>query len=81
MTYSVKQIAERYGVSIRTVQDVWIANGDLKAVCVSRSLSSKKKKYRITESALQEFELLRQAPSAPPRKRRKKQSADVIEFY
>ena len=80
-TLSIKEVAEYYGVSNRTVQDVWIPSGELKAICTSRSLTSKKKIYRITESALQEFELLRQAPSTPPRRRRKRKQTDTIQFY
>ena len=80
MTYSVRQIAERFGVSDRTVL-LWIRNSELRATNCSRSLASKKPRYRISETALQDFETLRQAPSAPSRKHRKRKPADIIEFY
>lgn len=80
MTYSVKQIAERYGVSDRTVL-LWVRNGELRATNCSRNMTSKKPRYRISDLQLQEFELLRQAPTASPRKRRKRKPQDIIEFY
>lgn len=80
ITFSVKQIAERYLVSVRTVLE-WIRKGELRAVNCSRNILSKKPRYRISDSALQEFEILRQAQVRPPRKQRKRKQQDVIEFY
>jgi excisionase family DNA binding protein len=81
MTYSIKQVAERFGVSIKTVL-LWIKSGELRAVNCSRSLASKKPRYRVSQESLTEFELLRQAPTASTTRRRKrKQPNDVIQFY
>ena len=80
MTHSVKQVSERFGVSMRTVL-LWIKSGELKAVNCSRNMASKKPRYRICDSELQEFELLRSTYVAPTRRRKRKQPSDVIQFY
>ena len=46
--FSVKDVAERYGVHFRTVHN-WIKSGQLRAFKAGR-------KYQITESAIVEFE-------------------------
>ncbi len=66
-TYTVKDIVARYTVTERTVL-VWIRSGDLKAINVGRSLTKKKPRWRITEKALDDFELLR-ASQTPTRLR------------
>jgi hypothetical protein len=75
----VRDIAERYGVTIPTVL-AWINSGELRAVNVSRRAQSKKPRWRITSAALEAFERLRSITAAPPRPRRR-QSLDVISFY
>jgi excisionase family DNA binding protein len=81
MTYSIKQVAERFGVSIKTVL-LWIKSGELRAVNCSRSLASKKPRYRISQESLEEFELLRSASTpAPTRRRKRKQPDGIIQFY
>lgn len=47
--YKVKEVAERYGVSRRTVWE-WIRLGKLNAYVISG------RNYRIGEAALEEFE-------------------------
>ncbi len=80
MTLSVRAVCERYGVSEHTVLG-WIRSGELRAINVGRRLGAKKPRWRITAEALDAFEVLR-TPTAPsPRARRRKRSADVIEFY
>lgn len=80
MIYSVKAIQERYHVSATTVR-YWITTGQLQAITVNRDLGKKKVRYRITELALQNFELVRtQAPPAPRARRRRKQPADIGGF-
>jgi transposase len=80
-TFSTKEVAERYTVSTKTVAG-WERSGELRGICVSRSLASKKKIYRFSESALAEFELLRSSTTTPTTRRRKrKQPNDVIQFY
>lgn len=78
--FTVLDLQNRYGVTVHTVLG-WIKTGELRAVNVGRRLGAKKPRWRITEEALQEFELLR-TPNPPlPRARRRKRQAEVIEFY
>lgn len=81
MTYTVKDLCDRYRVREHTIL-AWIHNGELKAINVGVGLGKKKPRWRVTEEAITEFELLRasQAPP-PPRKRRKRPTSDAIEFY
>ncbi|MGE0378866.1 MAG: helix-turn-helix domain-containing protein [Planctomycetaceae bacterium] len=81
MTYTVRDVQVRYDVTEHTVLG-WIRNGELKALNVGTAPGKKKPRWRITQEALDEFELLRasQAPP-PPRKRRKRQSTDTMKFY
>jgi excisionase family DNA binding protein len=81
-TYTVEQIAQRYGVSTATVT-AWITAGELRAVNVSRSRSSRKPRYRITAAALEAFEAARAPDATPalPRVRRPKPGAGVVRFY
>lgn len=79
-TFTVQQIADRYGVCPETVNG-WIASGELRAVNVARNRGAKKPRWRITADALRLFEELRAttAPAVP--RQRKKPAADVIRFY
>jgi hypothetical protein len=77
-TFSVRDVGERYAVGIRTVLN-WIHVGDLRAVNVSRRLSAKKPRWRITEEALEAFEAIR-TPTQQAKARRRRR-VDVVEFY
>jgi excisionase family DNA binding protein len=79
-TLSVRDLCERYGVGEHTVLG-WIASGELRALSVGRRPDSKKPRWRITQEALEAFELARTATPPPPRLRRRKRPTDVIEFY
>jgi hypothetical protein len=82
-TFSVKDVAERYGVEVHTVL-AWIKSGELApAVNVSRKINSRKPRWRITQQALDDFEALRASTPPPPKLQRRKRAekADVIEFY
>jgi excisionase family DNA binding protein len=79
-TLSVRDLVERYGVGEHTVL-AWIASGQLRAMNVGRRPGTKKPRWRITQQALDQFELARTATPPPPRARRKKRPADVIQFY
>lgn len=80
-TFSVKEVAERYGVSPSTVS-AWIAKGEMRAVNVSRSFASRKPRYRITDAALSEFDCFRAAvPVAVPERKGWKQDDNIINFY
>lgn len=65
------EVAESLGVSLRTVGE-WIAKYELKAVNLSRSGTSRKPRFRVLESDLQEFLRSRStAPDKPPTRRRR----------
>jgi transposase len=79
MTYGIKDLQERFAVGEHTILG-WIKRGELKAINVSRKPVGRPK-WRITAEALAAFELARTTSPQPPRTRRKKQPADIIEFY
>jgi hypothetical protein len=81
-TFTLCEVGERYGVTARTVA-AWIASGELHAVNVARRPQSKKPRFRVTQAALDSFELARTPSPSPSRAagRRKKQPAGVVEFY
>jgi excisionase family DNA binding protein len=80
MTYSVRQVAERFHVGEHTVL-AWVRSGELHAVNVGRNPDGKPH-WRITSEALQAFELLRSAqPIESQPRRRRRRDAHVIEFY
>jgi transposase len=80
-TFTARQLAERYGVSIHTIL-AWIREGSLAAVNIARHEGAKRPRWRISEQAVELFELRRQATPRPPRARaRRKQPEGVIEFY
>jgi excisionase family DNA binding protein len=80
MTKSVKQTAEYFRVGQHTVL-AWIASGELAAINAARTAGGKPH-WRISDDALQAFELLRSAqPVDRPSRRRRRQAADVVEFY
>jgi excisionase family DNA binding protein len=78
--YKVQDICERYGVTVHTVLQ-WIRSGELRAVNVGRRPGARKPRWRITQEALEHFELARTPAPPPPRARRKERPAGVIEFY
>lgn len=83
MTYTIRDICNRYGVNEHTVLS-WInVTHELMAVNVGVAPGKKKPRWRITEEALKDFESKRAtAPPAPtpPRRRRNQSSDGVIEF-
>ena len=81
MTYEVKDLMARFNVTQTTIL-CWISSGELKAINVGRKPGLKKPRWRITEQALEDFELSRQTISPQSkRKRSRKQDAETIEFY
>ena len=79
-TYGVKDIQERYGVGMHTVLG-WIHSGELDAVDVRRTGSSRPK-WRITKEALEAFEMLRAGHSiAPLRNKKKRRRITAPEVY
>lgn len=79
MTFSVRDICERYGVGAHTVL-AWIRSGELRAINVGRSPSAKKPRWRITPEAIAAFEL-RRSPSPPPAPVRRRKQSHIIERY
>lgn len=81
MTFGVKDLQERFAVGEHTVLG-WIRSGELQAINVARTGSSRPK-WRIKEEDLERFELLRahSPPPPPKRKRRKNRNASEVEFY
>lgn len=80
-TITPPELANRWGISPDKVLN-WIRKGDLKAINVA-SAHNIRPTYRITEDAIEAFSSQRQPiPQTPiPRKRRRRQDADVIEFF
>lgn len=56
--YTPQDISERYAVALSTVLN-WIKNGELQAVNVSKSKTSQKPRWRISKTALRDFEQAR----------------------
>jgi excisionase family DNA binding protein len=79
-TFSVHDVSERYSVGEHTVLG-WIKSGELRAVNVGRKAGAKKPRWRITQEALDAFEVLRTPTPVRPRVRRRKRPAGIIEFY
>jgi excisionase family DNA binding protein len=77
-TLSVKEVKDRYGVSENTVLS-WIKSGQLQAINVGRTPAGKRPRWRITQQALEEFELARSS-SSPTNRIRRKKVPDIIEF-
>jgi excisionase family DNA binding protein len=80
MTLTVAQVAERYGVGQHTVLH-WLNSGQLAGINVGLHPGKKKPRWRVSEQALEIFELTRTATPPPPRMQRRKRPAEVIEFY
>jgi excisionase family DNA binding protein len=80
MTYSIRDIAEQYGVGLHTVL-AWVRSGDLRAINVGRRMGAGKPRWRITQEALEAFTQLRAATQPQPKAPRRRRPADVIEFY
>lgn len=78
--YTVQDLCVRYSVTVHTVLS-WIRSGELVAVNVGRNLRAKKPRWRITQEALDAFELARTPTPPPPRALRRKRQRSVIEFY
>ena len=80
MTYTVKQVCEHFGVGENTVLG-WIRDGELRAINVGRSPNGKKPRHRVTQQALEAFELCRTTSPPPTQTRRRRKPANVIEYY
>ena len=79
--HTVREVAERYAVTGHTVLR-WINSGELRAINVGRLPGSKKPRWRVTQEALEVFEIGRMpSPPTPRTRRRRAADNDVVEFY
>jgi excisionase family DNA binding protein len=79
MTFTIKQVAEHFGVSPHTVL-AWIRSGELLAINVGRSPNKLKPRWRVSSEALADWEFSRSATPAMPRVSRRKRTAEIIDF-
>jgi hypothetical protein len=79
-TLCVRDLCERYDIGEHTVLG-WIRSGELRAINVGRRPGAKKPRWRITQEALEAFELARTPTPVAPRARRRGRPAEVIQFY
>ncbi len=79
MTHTLQAVAEQLGVSVRTVQE-WVSRGELRAISVSRSRSSRKPRLRILDHDLRAFLESRSVGPDPPKTRRRKPLPLVKEY-
>jgi hypothetical protein len=78
---SVSDVAERFAVSPHAVLS-WIASGELRAINVSRKGKSKRPTWRISATAIAEFELSRSAEVVHPKQSKpRSRKTEVIQFY
>lgn len=61
--FSIPELAERYSVASATVTG-WIDDGQMEAVNIARK-GSVRKRYRVSEKALAEFERRRGSDTSP----------------
>ena len=66
--YSTKQVAAYLGISRETVAAL-IRSGQLAAINVSLSPSSRRPRYRVTEQALEDFEAKRSVERSATQRR------------
>ena len=79
-TFKPKEIAEKYSVSVDKVI-AWIRRGELDAFDVGTNPGSQKPRYRISESALEAFELRRSVAPLPTRQPRRRKMQNVKEYF
>lgn len=79
-SYTLADIAELLGVSVRTVE-TWIAARELRAVCVSRDRTSRRPRWRVVQTDLDAFMAGRATDQGADRQpRRRRQKLEVEEF-
>jgi len=82
-TYTIRDICNRFAVNENTVLR-WVHSGELRAVNVGVEMGKKKPRWRIEQSSLDAFIALRTPTNPAPtgkRRRRKKQTSGVVEFF
>lgn len=79
-TFRVSDLTARFGVAEHTILQ-WIRSGELRAINAARRPGTRPS-WRISEEALAAFEAARSSqPEPPQKKRRKKATAGVQQFY
>jgi hypothetical protein len=81
LTYTVRQIAEKFRVNTSKVCQ-WIADRHLIAVNVAQTSKGERPRWRITEEALEAFEKSRSTSPAPVKmtRARRKMAEKVPEY-
>ncbi|MBN2291804.1 MAG: helix-turn-helix domain-containing protein [Pirellulales bacterium] len=79
-TFSPKELAERYEVATDKVI-AWIRSGELSAFDVGSKPGSQRPRYRISENAIESFEIARSIQPPTPRTRRRRRDPNVKEFF
>ena len=79
MIYTPPQVAKRWGVKLESVVGL-VKAGRLAAFTVSPP-TSRRPRWRITKSAVLDFENARVEPQEPAAKRPRRKMTDVTEFY
>lgn len=79
MAHTLDAIADGCDVSLRTVQQ-WIADGELRAVNVSRSRTSRKPRLRVLDADLQAFLAGRSVGMDPPQRRSGRRRKPVKQY-
>lgn len=78
-SYSLKEIAEIESVNEETAHG-WVRSGELVAYSVSASKLSKKRRWRVTLDALNQFRLSRQSGQAEPTATRRRKPANIKQY-
>jgi hypothetical protein len=79
-TYSPGQVAKNFGITVDKVLG-WIRNRELKAINVSTD-QKRRPRYRIDADAIARFKVARTVTPIPkPRRRRKQNKLDELEFF
>lgn len=76
---TVPKIARRFGVSPNKIGG-WIRSGELRAVNVAATVGGRPR-WRISEDELAAFELRRTNSAPVTRRRKKRNTTDVYEFF
>ncbi len=78
-TYSIKDLMARYAVGEHSCLQ-WIRQGDLTAINVAKR-NGGKPQWRVTQDALEQFELRRTKAPPQPQTPRRKSTATPTLFY
>lgn len=77
---SLDEVGELHDVSTRTVE-WWVANGELRAINVSRDPKSKKPRLRVLQVDLDKFLAARSTDAAALQKRPRRKRVEILEEF